>query len=103
MSEHLYATLDMSEFLLGIHYADSSSLGVVSYPPPAETSADVASPCFDQTGRVLAVLHTQVLWQRQLRKGRSRQQGGLSAARGDQVWLRYLVRGDHFEGGLSTA
>jgi len=35
-----------------------------------------------------------VLWQRQLWKGHSRQQGGPSAARGDQVWLRYLVRGE---------
>jgi len=47
-------------------------------------------------------------------QGRSRQQGGPSAAGGDQVWLQYLVRGDRlfcrgqsrgtaFEGGLSTA
>ena len=83
-------------------------MGVVSAPPPAETSADVASPWFDQTGSVQAVLHMQVLWQRQLQKGRSQQQGG------DQVWLRYLVReerlfchgqsgGTTFEGGLSTA
>ena len=46
-------------------------MGVVSSPPPAETSADVASPCFDRTGSVQAVLHMQVLWQRQLQKGRS--------------------------------
>jgi len=31
-----------SKFSLGIHYADSSSMGVVSSPPPAETSDDVA-------------------------------------------------------------
>ena len=39
-------------FTPGIHYADSSSMGVVSSPLPAETSADVASPCFDRTGSV---------------------------------------------------
>ena len=52
----------------------------MSSPPPAETSADVASSCFDRTGSVQAVLHMQVLWQRQLRKGCSRQQGGPSAS-----------------------
>ena len=71
-----------SKYSLGIHYPDSSSMGVVSSPPPAETSADVASFCFDQTGSVQAALHMQVLWQRQLRKGRSQQQGGPSAAGG---------------------
>ena len=75
-------TLSYSKFSLGIHYADSSSMGVMSSPPPAETSADVASPCFDRTGSVQAVLHMQVLWQRQLQKGCSRQQGGPSAAGG---------------------
>jgi len=85
-------------------------MGVVSSPRPAD---DVASPCFDRTGSVQAVLHMQVLWQRQLRKGRSRQQVGPSAEGGDQIWLRYLVRVDQlfccgqsggttFEGGLST-
>jgi len=59
--------------------------------PLPQTSADVASPCFDLTGSVQAVLHMQVLWQK---AGCSRQQGGPSAAGGDQVWLRYLVRGD---------
>ena len=74
-----------SKYSLGIHYPDSSSMGVVSSPPPVETSADVAS------GSVQAVLHMLALWQRQLRKGHNqqqadrRQQGGLSAARGDQV------------------
>ena len=29
----------------------------MSSPPPAETSADVASSCFDRTGSVQAVLH----------------------------------------------
>ena len=64
-----------SKFSLGIHYADSSSVGVVSSPPPAETSADVASSCFDRTGSVQAVLHMQVLWQKQLQKDHSRQRG----------------------------
>ena len=41
--------------------------------------------CFDQTGGVQGVLHMQALWQRQLRKVCSRQQGGPSAAGGDQV------------------
>ena len=65
-----------SKFSLGIHYADSSSVGVVSPPPPAETSADVASSCFDRTGSAQAILHMQALWQRQFWKGCSRQQGG---------------------------
>jgi len=38
-------------------YADSSSMEVVSSPLPVETSADVASPCFDRTGSVQVVLH----------------------------------------------
>ena len=58
-------------------------MGAVSSPPPAETSAEVALPCFDRTGSVPAILHMQALWQRQLRKGCSRQQGGLSAAEDD--------------------
>ena len=41
--------------------------------------ADIASPCFDRTGSVQAVLHTQALWLQ-------------SAAGGEQIWLRYLVR-----------
>ena len=96
-------TLSYSKFSLGIHYADSSSMGVVSSPPPAETSADVASPCFDRTGSVQAVLHMQVLWQRQLQKGHSRQQGGTRY--GCDIWsggpivLQWTVRGDHFQGG----
>ena len=32
-------------------------MGVVSFLPPAEASADVPSPCFDLTGSVQAVLH----------------------------------------------
>ena len=65
--------------------------------PLLQTSSDVASPCFDLTGSVPAVLHMQVLWQRQLRKGPgcSRQRSrGDCRQQGDQVWLRYLVRGD---------
>ena len=93
---------------LGIHYADSSSMGVVSSPPPAETSADVASPCFDRTGSVQAILHMQVLWQRQLRKGCCRQQGGTSYgcdiwSRGDRLFCRGQPGETTFEGGLSTA
>ena len=72
-------------------------MGVVSSPRPAETSADVASPCFDWTGSVQAVLHMQVLWQRPLRKGHSRQQGGTRY--GCDIWSG----GTTFEGGLSTA
>jgi len=34
-----------SKFSLGVHYADSFSMGVVSSSRPAETSADVTSPC----------------------------------------------------------
>jgi len=40
-------SVSYSKFSLGVHYVDSSSMGVVSSPRPAETSADVASPCFD--------------------------------------------------------
>ena len=47
-----------------------------NWSPLGPSAADVTSPCFDLTGRVQAVLHMQVLWQMQLRKGRSRQQGG---------------------------
>ena len=81
-------------------------MGVVSSLPPAETSADVASSCFDQTGSVQAVLHVQALWQRQLQKGCSRQQGGPSgpgiAAKfgpGGPIILPWTVQGDHFRGG----
>ena len=84
-----------SKFSLGVHYADSSSMGVC-HLPVLQRLQHVASPCFDWTGSVQAVLHMQVLWQRQLRKGHSRQQGGPPATGGDQVWLQYLVRGDRF-------
>jgi len=90
--------LSYSKFSLGIHYTDSSSMGVVSSPPPAETSADVASPCIDRTGSVQDVLHMQVLWQRQLQKGHSRQQGGTGMAAifgpGGLIFLPWTVRGD---------
>ena len=85
-------------------------MGVVWTPPPAESSADVASPCFDRTGSVQPVLHMQVLWQRQLRKGRSWhsrgdywQQGGPGMAAifgpGGPIILLWTVWGDRFRGG----
>ena len=54
-------------------------------PPPAETSADVASPCFDRTGSVQALLHMQALRQRQLQKGCGWQQGGTRY--GCNIWF----------------
>jgi len=81
-------------------------MGVVSSPPPAENPADVASPCFDRTGSVPAVLHMQALWQRQLRKGHSWQQGGLGMAAifgpGGRLFCRGQSKGTTFKGGLST-
>ena len=79
-------------------------MGLVSSPPPAD-SADVASPCFDLTGSVLAVLK---------RCGKGNCEKAAVSSWGDQVWLRYLVQGDQlfchgqsggtaFEGGLSMA
>ena len=97
----------------GIHYADPSSMGVVLVLslPPAESSADVTSTCTDRTGSVQAVLHTQALWQRQLRtvssKGDRRQQGEPGMAvifgPGDRLFCRGQSGGTAFKGGLSTA
>ena len=78
-----YKSVSYSKFSLGIHYADSSSMGVVSSPPPAETSADVASPCFS--------------------KGTVGSTGGPGRTAifgpGGLIILPWTVQGDHFRGG----
>ena len=75
-------------------------MGVVSSPPSAETSADVASPCFDRTGSVQAVLKRQG---RSRQPGDRRQQGGPGMAvifgPGGPTILPWTVRGDCFRGG----
>ena len=75
-------------------------MGVVS-SPPAETSADGASPCFDRTGSVQAVLKRQG---RSRQPGDRRQQGGPGMAvifgPGGLIILPWTVRGDYFRGGI---
>ena len=84
-------------------------MGVMSSPPPAETSGDVASSCFVRTGSVQAVLHMQALCQRQLRKGCSRQQGGPGIAAKfwfggtDYSAVDSLVAGGPLSRGTATA
>ena len=67
-------------------------MGVVSSPPPAETSADVASPCFDRTGSVQSAPG-----------GPSAAGGGPGMAAifgpGGPIILPWTVRGNHFRGG----
>ena len=104
----LYTNTLYSKCSIGIHYADPSSMGVVSSSPPVETSADVASPCFDWTGSVQLVLHMQALWQRQLQKGCSQQRGTVGSrggpgmavifGPGGPIILPWTVRGGPFEG-----
>ena len=83
-------------------------MGVVSSPCPAETSADVALPCFDRTGSVQAVLHMQVLWQSNCEKAAVGSRG--ETKYGCDIWsggTDYSAvdspGGTTFKGGLSTA
>ena len=85
----------------------------MSSPPAAETSADVTSSCFDQTGSVPRLFsickHCGIGNCKKVAvgsRGDCWQQGGPGMATifglGGPIILPWTVRGTAFEGGLST-
>ena len=83
----LYTNTPYSKFSIGIHYADSSSMGVVSSSLPVETSADVASTCFDRTGSVQLCSPYASIVAKAIAKRPQSAAGDCWQQRGEQVWL----------------
>ena len=85
-------------------------MGVVSSPPPAETSADVASPCFDRTGSVQGCSPYANAVAKAIAKRPQSAAGGTVGSRGGPgmvaifgpegpIILPWTVQGDHFRWG----